>query len=165
MNNLTTLVGILVVLICIAGFVVLVTPMMEVQQIEAETEQIEAKVELTEAETSQESQKALSEAVKELLTELRAERRIQREQFELLVELLREREKPSYTWVWVGLLAITGGIVTVLLLHRHERIAIMLPPSAQSPWLPSGSTDVILWKKRELQTIQEFDEWQEIAIE
>ena len=78
------LVGILLVFFLCA--VALATPVMEIEQtqaetelIEAETRQTDAQTELTEAQTSQESQKALTEVVKELLAELRAERESQLE--------------------------------------------------------------------------------------
>ena len=104
----------------------------------------------------------------ELLAELRAERarsdRLQREQWQLLMELVEKRSRPRYTWVWVVLI-ITGGIVAVLLLRRRERIVVLLPPEhTPGSWLPVGSTDIVPW--RELDAIQRAqDQWQEIAIE
>ena len=128
MNKRTMLVLLLVAL-CLCGC--------ETQRINAEANLTEAETELTEAETSQESQQAFYDVIMELLTELRTERRFQREQFELLVELIQEREKPSYTWVWV-LLAVISGVVAIVALRRRERTVVVMLPSNQVKGYLSG---------------------------
>ena len=154
MNKRTMLVLLLVAL-CLCGC--------ETQRINAEANLTEAETELTEAETSQESQKAFSDVIMELLAELRAERRFQREQFELLVELLQEREKPSYTWVWI-LLAIIGGLVAVVLSRRRERtVIVMLPSNQVQGWLPAGDASSVPYQAQD--GIQIVDLNQEIVIE
>jgi len=151
------------------GLVSVAVPALEVQQTRAETQQTQAQTELTEAETSQESQRALSEVVSELLTELRAERarsdRIQREQWQLLMELVKEQSRPRFTWVWMALIVV-GGIVAVLLLRRRERIVVLLPPEyTPGSWLPVGSTDIVPWQEPgAIQVVQE-EKGHEIAIE
>lgn len=144
MSRITLIVvGLLLIVSCI-GLVSVVGP---AAQTEAETRQIGAQVELIESETSQESQRTLSNTIDVLLTELRLERehsdRIQREQFQLLIELTEKLRRPNYTWLWVILVGI-GGIVSVLLLRPQERVVVvMLSPDVSIPWLPVGSTDIV----------------------
>ncbi len=168
MNRITlTIAGLLLIASCV-WLMSMISPAL---QTEAETRHTEAQVELIESETSQESQRALSNIIDVLLAELRAEReqsdRIQREQFQLLVELAEELRQPNYTWLWV-MLIVVSGIAIVLLLRRHERIVVvMLPPGVPNPWLPVGSTDVVPWEKQQdtIQVMQIPQERQEIIVE
>ena len=139
----------------------------ETQQVEAQAELTRAATELTESETSQESQRVLSEVVSGLLAEVRAERerfdRYQQEQFELLTELVREQKRPV-VWPWV-IFAVIGGIVALMLLRRRVRVVILLPPDA-SNWLSVGSADLVPWQEPgAIEVVETGRDGQEIAIE
>ena len=166
MNKIAWGLVILLSVVSLCGLSPLAGRVVEVRHTEAEAELTQSQTELTEAETSQESQRALSEVVRELLAELRKERESQRELIRLLLDLIREQQRPRYTWLWV-LFIIIGGIVAVLLLRRRERIVVMmLPTSAQSPWLPVCSTDIVPWSELgAIQAMEMFQDGQEIAIE
>jgi len=167
-----------VVVFCLCGC--------EAQRIKAEANLTQAETELTEAETSQESQKALSEMVSELLTELRAERersdRAYRETVDLLTELVTSKERTSRLWGILALVSVGGAMfafasavaAAVFLSHRRDCTIVMLPPGAYKPWLPVGSTDLVIWQEQDdvihcagqSSTVQtRKNEKQEIAIE
>ena len=181
MDKIAAVVVVCLLVVSLVACLTMVAPILQTEaktrQTQAETQQVEANAELTEAETeltqvktSQESQRTLSEVVSELMTELRAERvrfdQLQREQWQLLIELAEERSRPRYTWVWV-LLIIIGGIVIALLLRRRERIVILLPLEyTLGSWLPIGSTGLAPWQEPgAVQIAQVSQERQEITIE
>ena len=164
MNRIAWGLVILLSVVSLCGLSSLVGSVVEVRHTEAEAELTQSQTELTEAEASQESQRTLSEVVRELLAELRKERESQRELIRLLFDLIREQQRPRYTWLWV-LLIVVGGIVAMLLLRRRECIVVLLP-SEYTPgsWLPVGSTDIVPWQEQD--AIQVTREKQrEIAIE
>lgn len=161
--NKKTIMALLLIALCLCGCDVL-SINAEANLTDAEANLTDSETELTEAETSQESHKALSDVIMQLLAELREERRFQRDQFELLAELLQEREKPSYTWVWVLLAAIVGLVVAVVALRRRERTVVMMLPSNQAQGrLPAGDMSIIPYLTQD--AIQFVDLGQEIIIE
>ena len=138
------------------------------------SEEIAAETQTTvPAETEKETLETFTIIIQDLLAELRAERRFQRDSLREMLSLFEQLGKLMILAI-VGNLALTailmltvvvGGVVGIVALSRRKRqTVVMLPRNQAQPWLPVGNTSVIPYHQTQ-DAIQVVDLGQEIVIE
>ena len=169
------IVGGLVLIVLCVSLGALAGPVVELEQTQAETSQVEAQTELAEAETERETLETFTVIIRDLLAEIRAERKSQRDSLQEVLALF-ERLGDLMILAIVGNMALTaalmltviaGGIVGIVALSRRKRqTMVMLPcnPSGSPQlWLPVEDVSVIPYQTQD--RIQIVDLGQEIVIE